>query len=85
MRWLSDIKMDHPGQQIVLQEYIDTFGECNRRVQRLTDQIRQLVAQWRLSAVVQALCQWTPSFTKLADIKFYDLCPFSLRPAGGSP
>ena len=55
MRWLSDIKMDHPGQQIVLQEYIDTFGECNRRVQRLTDQIRQLVAQWRLSGVVKAL------------------------------
>jgi transposase len=25
MRWLSDIKMDHPSQQIVLQEYIDTI------------------------------------------------------------
>jgi transposase len=22
-------------------------------------------------------CQWTPSFTKLADIKFYDFCPFN--------
>ena len=30
-------------------------------------------------------CQWTPSFTKLADIKFYDFCPFRFRPAGGSP
>jgi transposase len=55
MRWLSDIKMDHPGQQIVLQEYIDTIGECSRRVQRLTDQIRQLVAQWRMAPVVKAL------------------------------
>ena len=41
MLWLSDIKMDHPGQQIVLQEYIDNFVESNRRVQRLTDQNRQ--------------------------------------------
>ena len=32
-----------------------------------------------------ANCQWTPSFTKLADIKFYDFCPFRFRPAGGSP
>ena len=55
MRWLSDIKMDHPSQQIVLQEYIDTIGECSYRVQRLTDQIRQLVPQWRLSPVVKAL------------------------------
>ena len=55
IRWLSDIKMDHPSQQIVLQEYIDTIGECSYRVQRLTDQIRQLVPQWRLSPVVKAL------------------------------
>ena len=55
MHWLSDIKMDHPGQQIVLQEYIDTIGECSRRVQRLTDQIRQLVVRWRMSSVVKAL------------------------------
>ena len=55
MRWLSDIKMDHPGQQIVLQEYIDTIGECSRRAHRLTDQIRQLVAQWRMAPVVKAL------------------------------
>ena len=47
--------MDHPGQQIVLQEYIDTFNECSRRVQRLTEQIRQLVARWRMAPVVKAL------------------------------
>jgi transposase len=55
MRWLSDIKMDHPGQQIVLQEYIDTINECSRRVQRLTDQIRQLVSTWRMYPVVKSL------------------------------
>lgn len=55
MRWLSDIKMDHPSQQIVLQEYIDTIGECSQRVQRLTDQIWQLLPQWQLSPLVKAL------------------------------
>ena len=54
-RWLSDIKMPHPGQQIVMQEYIDTLNECRLRVQRLTEQLSPLVSQWRLSPVVEAL------------------------------
>jgi len=55
MRWLSDIKMSHPSQQIVLQEYIDTITERSLRVQRLTDQIRQMLPQWRMFPVVKAL------------------------------
>jgi len=55
MRWLSDIKMAHPSQQIVLQEYIDTITECSLRVHRLTEQIRQLLPQWRMFPVVEAL------------------------------
>jgi transposase len=55
IRWLSDIKMPHPSQQIVLQEYIDTIAECSRRVHRLTEQIRQMLSQWRMFPVVKAL------------------------------
>ncbi len=55
MRWLSDITMPHRAQQIVMQEYIDALTECGRRVDRLTDQIRQLAPQWRMMPVVQAL------------------------------
>jgi len=55
MRWLSDIKMDHPSQQIVLQEYINTINECTLLVQRLTEQIRVLLPSWRMSPVVEAL------------------------------
>ena len=55
MRWLADIKMVHPSQQIVLQEYIDTLSHCTLRLQRLTEQIRKLLPQWRLFPVVQAL------------------------------
>ena len=54
-RWLADIKMPHRCQQIVLQEYIEALSHCSQRLQQLTDQIRQLVPQWRLFPVVQAL------------------------------
>ena len=53
--WLSDIAMPYPTQQIALQEYIDTVHENLQRVNRLTDQIRQLVPTWRLAPVVCAL------------------------------
>ena len=53
--WLSDIAMPYPAQQVALQEYIDTVHESLQRVNRLTDQIRQLVADWRLASVVSAL------------------------------
>ena len=55
MRWLADIKMPHRCQQVVFQEYIDTLNQCQLRVNRLTDQIRQLLPSWRMAPVVQAL------------------------------
>lgn len=55
MRWLSDIKMPHRSQQVVLQEYIGTVNQCKERVQRLTEQIQQLLPEWQLFPVVQAL------------------------------
>lgn len=53
--WLSDIAMAHPAQQVALQEYIDAVHENMHRVDRLTEQIRQLVPNWRLFPVVAAL------------------------------
>ena len=54
-RWLADIAMPHPAQQVALQEYIDAVHESLNRVGRLTDQIRQMVADWRLAPMVSAL------------------------------
>ena len=54
-RWLSDIAMAYPAQQVALQEYIEAVHEGIRRVERLTDQIRQLVPAWRMAPVVSAL------------------------------
>ena len=54
-RWFAELKMEHPGQQITLQEYIDAERAAGERVERLTEQIRQLVVGWRMEPVVKAL------------------------------
>jgi len=77
MRWLSGIKMPRPAQQIVLQEYIDALNQCSARVDRLTEQIRQLVPEWRLFPVVKAfqslrgvsLIVATTTVAELGDLK----------------
>ncbi|MDI6616756.1 MAG: IS110 family transposase [Syntrophaceae bacterium] len=54
-RWLSDIAVGHPAQQIVLQEYIHAVASCTARVDLLTDQILKLLPAWRMAPVVKAL------------------------------
>jgi transposase len=55
MRWLSDIALPHPSQQIVLQESITTVREGTERAARMTDQILRLLPEWRWNPVVKAL------------------------------
>ena len=52
--WLADIAMSHSGQQIALQEYINTVERNKDLVKRLTGQVEQLSAQCRLSPLVKA-------------------------------
>lgn len=54
-RWLADQSFPHRAQQITLQEYVDTVEEAERRVERVTEQIRELVPGWRMAVVVEAL------------------------------
>ena len=53
-KWLANIAMPYPAQQVALQEYIDAVHESLTRVNRLTDQIRQMVTGWRLAPIVSA-------------------------------
>lgn len=55
MNWLADLKMEHPAQQIALQEYIDELKESMQRVARLTEQIRILLPEWNKAPIVEAL------------------------------
>ena len=53
--WLSDVKMEHPAQQITLQEYIDSVHESKQRVTRLTQVVTATVKTWRMRPVVLAI------------------------------
>lgn len=53
--WIAGIKMEHPAQQIALQEYVHAVKACEEQVERLTAQIHQLLGQWRWAHVVRAL------------------------------
>jgi transposase len=55
LRWVSDVSLPHPCQQIVLQEYILAVTVGTERTTRLTEQITKLLPEWRLFPVVKAL------------------------------
>jgi transposase len=54
-RWLAGLRFPHPAQQIVLQEQIDAIAEAERRRDRLSEQIKELVPDWLMAPVVTAL------------------------------
>jgi len=54
-RWLADLSFPLAPQHIALQEYRDTIDETERRVERLTDQLRTHTPDWRWAPVVDAL------------------------------
>ena len=54
-RWLATVRFIHPAQQIVLQDYIDAVADAEARVERLTGQIADLLPNWSLAPVVDAV------------------------------
>ena len=54
-RWLAQQRFSHPAQQICCEEYCQAVREAGARVERLEQQIRELVPSWSMAPVVQAL------------------------------
>lgn len=54
-RWLEKVRFDSPVQQIVLQEYIDSVREAERRVAGLERHLQVAMSDWSLAPVVEAL------------------------------
>lgn len=54
-RWLEEQRFDHPAQQVVLQEYVDTVMQAQARVAGLEDRMRQALASWSLRPVAEGL------------------------------
>src|SRR3990170_4722414 len=50
-RWLADLSFSSAAQHIALQEYRDAIDETERRIERLTEQVRQLAALQALRGV----------------------------------
>lgn len=54
-RWLATLEMEHPAQQIAMQEYILAIREADARHDRLVQQIEAAVPSWSMAPLVAAL------------------------------
>lgn len=55
LRWLTELVLPHPAQQIVLQEAIQTITERMKRLERLVNELENHVKRWRYYPVVKAV------------------------------
>ena len=55
LRWLTELVLPHPCQQIVLQEYLQTVNERIARLSRLDNEMAHHVRNWRYYPVVKAI------------------------------
>ncbi len=55
LRWLTEIVLPHPCQQIVLQEMIQVISERMDRLKRLDNELTHQVKLWRYYPVVKAI------------------------------
>jgi transposase len=54
-RWLATLKLEHPAQQIGFQEYLHSVTEATARIARLDQALRDVLSEWGLKPLVQAL------------------------------
>ena len=54
-RWLAELKLPQPAQQIAFEEYVDAVEVASNRGERLTRAIETSTEGWRLTPVVAAL------------------------------
>ena len=54
-RWLTELILPHPAQQIVMQEYLSTLNERYARLERLDNELKHQVQRWRYLPVVKTL------------------------------
>lgn len=55
LRWLTELVLPYPSQQLVLQELIQTVSERMARLERLDTELLYHVRQWRFYPVVKAI------------------------------
>ncbi len=55
LRWLAELILPNPVQQIVFQEYVNTVTERTHRVEQLERMLREQARDWYFAPVVNAL------------------------------
>jgi len=53
-RWLSNLAFEHPAQYLVLREYRQAIEDAEARLERLTQQVAEVVSTWSMAPVVEA-------------------------------
>lgn len=51
-RWLSNLTFEHPAQYLVLREYRQAIEDAEARLERLTQQVADVVSTWSMAPVV---------------------------------
>jgi transposase len=77
LRWLADIKLAYPAQQIVFQEYLHAVTESGLRIARLEEAMRDALTTWAQRPLVEALqalrgIQMIAAMTLVAEINGID-------------
>ena len=54
-RWMEEVKFEHPVQQIVFQEYIDTVKAMTKRIEALDKQVERAAAESVFWSVIEGL------------------------------
>ena len=54
-RWLETQRFDHPAQQVVFQEYVDSVQQAQARVQGLEEELQQALVGWSLEPQTRGL------------------------------
>jgi transposase len=53
-RWLSELIFEHPAQYLVLREYRQAIEDAEARLERLNQQVAEVVKTWSMAPVVEA-------------------------------
>ncbi len=53
-RWLCELRFEHPAQYLVLAEYRQAIADAETRLERLSEQVAELVPSWSLAPVIAA-------------------------------
>ncbi|MFT6906406.1 MAG: transposase [Oleiphilaceae bacterium] len=93
LRWLTELVLPHPCQQIVLQKMIQTISERIARPKRLDNELTHQVMQWRYYPVVKViqamrtvrLLVATGLLAELGDLSLFDKPRKLMKYVGSTP